>query len=130
MDYAAGTHKSGGEAGNEQPRTNGMLESLVLSRWGNYIIMLAVLGAVVLLLRGLFGPRGLLRDPYWDKRNQEIRAEEATHREARLRAWRKKHGLPEDDGKNAESADAAAPERTRAAGKDARRRHDGDRHEH
>ena len=86
-----------------------MWESLFLSRWGGYIVMLAVLGVIVLLLRALFGPRGLWRDPYWDKRNQEIRAEEAAAREARLRAWRKKYGVPEPEltggTKNAGSAD-------------------------
>ena len=73
-----------------------MLESIFLSRWGGYIVMLAILGLIVLLLRGLFGPRGLFRDPYWDKRNKEIRAEEAAAREARRKRWQEKYGLPED----------------------------------
>lgn len=74
-----------------------IIESIFLSRWGGYIVMLAVLGGIVLLLRGLFGPRGLFRDPYWDKRNREIRAEEAAAREARLKRWRENHGLPDEN---------------------------------
>lgn len=70
-----------------------MWESLFLSRWGAYIVMLAIFGAIVLVLRSLFGPRGVFRDPAWDKHNQEIRAEEAAAREARLNAWRKKDAL-------------------------------------
>ncbi|MCH5276291.1 MAG: hypothetical protein J1E80_00485 [Desulfovibrionaceae bacterium] len=80
-----------------------MLESLFLSRWGGYVVMLAICGAVVLLLRALFGPRGLFRDPAWDRRNQEIRAGEAAAREARLHAWRSKYALTEE--KRADSAE-------------------------
>lgn len=98
-----------------------MLESIFLSRWGNYIVMLGVLGVIVLLLRGLFGPRGLLRDPYWDKRNQEIRAEEAAAREARQRTWRQKYHLPDD---KAPAASERTPEKTVA------KRSDEDPHEH
>lgn len=74
-----------------------IIESIFLSRWGGYIVMLAILGGIVLLLRGLFGPRGLFRDPYWDKRNREIRAEEAAAREARLKRWREKQGVPDEN---------------------------------
>ncbi len=83
-----------------------MLEQLFLGPWGSPIVMLAVLGGIALLLRCLFGPRRLWRDPYWDKRNQEIRAEEAAVRETRLRAWHKKCGVPESGMKDrAKSAD-------------------------
>lgn len=108
-----------------------MLASLFLSRWGTYIVMLAVLGVIILILRGLFGPKGLLRDPYWDKRNQEIRAEEAAAREARLRVWREQNGLSEDDTKFAEVAkkpDAVEPEKT--AGANAGKRHREGNNEH
>lgn len=84
-----------------------IIESIFLSRWGGYIVMLAILGGIVLLLRGLFGPRGLFRDPYWDKRNREIRAEEAAAREARLKRWREKQGVPDEN-----AATESDPKRT------------------
>lgn len=80
-----------------------MWESLFLSRWGSYIVMVTIFGIIVLVLRILFGPRGVFRDPSWDRRNQEIRAEEAAAREARLSAWHQKHDSAET--KNSDSAE-------------------------
>lgn len=71
-----------------------MLENLFLSRWGGPLVMFLILGAVALLLRGLFGPRGLFRDPRWDESNRRIRAEEEAARNARQQAWREKNGIP------------------------------------
>lgn len=69
-----------------------MLESLFTSRWGGYVVMLLILGGITWLLRFLFGPKGMFRDPQWDTNNTEIRREEAKKREAKIRAWHEQHG--------------------------------------
>lgn len=60
-----------------------MIEEFMSSRWGGYTIMALILGAIALLLRFLYGPRGILRDPRWDEENQRIRLEEDAGRQAR-----------------------------------------------
>lgn len=60
-----------------------MIEEFMSSRWGGYVVMAVLLGAVALLLRFLYGPRGILRDPRWDEENRRTRAEEEAKRQAR-----------------------------------------------
>ncbi len=60
-----------------------MIEEFMSSRWGGYVIMAVILGAVALLLRFLYGPRGILRDPRWDEENLRIRSEEGAKRQVR-----------------------------------------------
>ena len=60
-----------------------MIEELMGSRWGGYMVMAVLLGGVALLLRFLYGPHGILRDPRWDEENRRIRAEEEAERQAR-----------------------------------------------
>ncbi len=69
-----------------------MLQSFMSSRYGGYILMLAMLGLVIGLLRFLFGPGGLFRDPRWDESNRRLRAEEEEERKARREAWEKAQG--------------------------------------
>ena len=58
-----------------------MIEDIMNSRWGGYIVMAVLMGAIALLLRVLYGPRGLFRDPKWDEENQRIRSEEKLKRQ-------------------------------------------------
>lgn len=67
------------------PLAGGWFESLMLSRAGGYIVMFVVFAAIVLLLRFLFGPRGLFRDPQWDRWNEEARREDEALRQAEAR---------------------------------------------
>lgn len=60
-----------------------MIEEWMGSRWGGYMVMAVLLGGVALLLRFLYGPHGILRDPRWDEENRRIRAEEEAERQAR-----------------------------------------------
>lgn len=68
-----------------------MIETLFTSRWGGYVLMLFILGGITLVLRMLFGPKGVFRDPKWDRSNEVMRKEEAEAREARIRDWHRKH---------------------------------------
>ncbi len=52
-----------------------MIEEFMSSRWGGYAVMAVMLGAIALLLRFLYGPRGILRDPRWNEESQCIRSE-------------------------------------------------------
>lgn len=67
------------------------VEMVFLSRWGNYVVMIAICVFIVGLLRLLFGPRGWFRDPDWDKRNAELRAAEAADKAKRQAAWYAEH---------------------------------------
>ncbi len=60
-----------------------------ISRWFTYAILAAFFLALILLLRFLFGPRGILREPRWES-NQEARARE--------RAEYKQQGAVSRDG--------------------------------
>ena len=85
-----------------------MMEKLLLGPYGTSIVMLALLGGIVLLLRVLFGPRGLFRDPHWDKRNGEIRAEEAAARERRRKEWLDRSAPPQENPERARTPAAEA----------------------
>ena len=50
-----------------------MIEEFMSSRWGGYAVMAVMLGAIALLLRFLYGPRGILRDPRWNEESPCIR---------------------------------------------------------
>ena len=52
--------------------------------------MVLVSAAVIILLRSLYGPRGVFRDPKWDESNKRIRLKEAEERERRLKltSWK------------------------------------------
>lgn len=73
-----------------------ILESLFTGTLSGVIVMVLVSAAVIFLLRALYGPRGLLRDPKWDESNRRIRQQEAEERERRLKEWQER-GERHDD---------------------------------
>ena len=50
-----------------------ILEELFTGTFGGVFIMVLVSAAVIILLRSLYGPRGVFRDPKWDESNKRIR---------------------------------------------------------
>ena len=64
-----------------------MLESLFTGKFGGVLIMVLITAFVVFMLRALFGPRGMFRDPKWDESNRRIRQKEAEKRERILKEW-------------------------------------------
>lgn len=54
------------------------VEEFLLGRFGGYTVMLAVMAVIVVFLRVLFGPRGLLREPGWHTSAQARMADEPT----------------------------------------------------
>ena len=73
-----------------------ILESLFTGTLSGVIVMVLVSAAVIFLLRALYGPRGLLRDPKWDESNRRIRQKEAEERERRLKEWQERGERRED----------------------------------
>ena len=67
-----------------------ILEELFTGTFGGLFIMVLVSAAVIILLRSLYGPRGIFRDPKWDESNKRIRLKEAEERERRLKEWQKR----------------------------------------
>lgn len=67
-----------------------ILEELFTGTFGGVFIMVLVSAAVIILLRSLYGPRGVFRDPKWDESNKRIRLKEAEERERRLKEWQKR----------------------------------------
>ncbi|WP_051257921.1 HD domain-containing protein [Desulfovibrio cuneatus] len=53
-------------------------QTLFLTKAGSVALMLGMGGIIVLLLRVLYGPRGILRDPTWDAMNDKHHRENAT----------------------------------------------------
>ncbi len=64
-----------------------MIEEFMSSRWGGYAVMAVMLGAIALLLRFLYGPRGILRDPRWNEESQCIRSEKNAEPQPLLRIF-------------------------------------------
>ena len=75
-----------------------MLESLFTGKFGGVLIMVLVTAFVVFILRALFGPRGLFRDPKWDESNLRIRQKEAEKREKLLKEWQTRGERGDKDG--------------------------------
>lgn len=53
-------------------------QTLFLTKTGSVALMLGMGGLIVLFLRVLYGPRGLLRDPDWDSMNDQHHRENST----------------------------------------------------
>ena len=53
-------------------------QTLFLTKAGSAALMLGMGGIIVLFLRVLYGPRGILRDPAWDTMNDQHHRENAT----------------------------------------------------
>lgn len=67
-----------------------VLESLFTGKFGGVAVMLLISGAVIFFLRALYGPRGMFRDPMWNKSNQCFRMHETEERELNLKDYLKK----------------------------------------
>ena len=66
------------------------LERFFAGELGGLTLKIMVAAAIVLFLRALYGPRGLLRDARWDAGNHRVRRQEAERREARIKAVQEK----------------------------------------
>lgn len=47
---------------------------LFFDRAGQYVLIIVFFGTIVWFLRFLYGPRGMFRDPAWDRRNGDDRS--------------------------------------------------------
>ncbi|WP_353116320.1 hypothetical protein [Nitratidesulfovibrio sp.] len=65
--------------------TDAGLGGLVLEKAGQYVLIIAFFGSIIWFLRFLYGPKGIFRDPAWDRWNDEARRDDA-RREAELAA--------------------------------------------
>ncbi|MEG6506709.1 hypothetical protein [Nitratidesulfovibrio sp. 1201_IL3209] len=59
----------------------GGLGALFLDKAGQYVLIIGFFGAIIWFLRFLYGPKGMFRDPAWDRWNDEARREEARRAE-------------------------------------------------
>lgn len=57
--------------------TDAGLGGLVLEKAGQYVLIIAFFGSIIWFLRFLYGPRGIFRDPAWDRWNDEARRDDA-----------------------------------------------------
>lgn len=62
--------------------TDAGLGGLVLEKAGQYVLIIAFFGSIIWFLRFLYGPRGIFRDPAWDRWNDEARRDDARREEA------------------------------------------------
>ena len=53
------------------------LGGLVLEKAGQYVLIIAFFGSIIWFLRFLYGPKGVFRDPAWDRWNEDARREDA-----------------------------------------------------
>ncbi|WP_012611288.1 hypothetical protein [Nitratidesulfovibrio oxamicus] len=55
--------------------TDAGLGGLVLEKAGQYVLIIGFFGAIIWFLRFLYGPKGIFRDPAWDRWNDQARRE-------------------------------------------------------
>lgn len=55
--------------------TDAGLGWLVLEKAGQYVLLIAFFGSIIWFLRFLYGPKGIFRDPAWDRWNDQARRE-------------------------------------------------------
>ncbi len=60
---------------------DGGLGALFLDKAGQYVLIIGFFGAIIWFLRFLYGPKGMFRDPTWDRWNDEARREEVRRAE-------------------------------------------------
>lgn len=58
------------------------LGGLVLEKAGQYVLIIAFFGSIIWFLRFLYGPKGVFRDPTWDRWNEDARREDASQAKA------------------------------------------------
>lgn len=51
------------------------LGGLILEKAGQYVLIIAFFGSIIWFLRFLYGPKGIFRDPTWDRWNDQARRE-------------------------------------------------------
>ncbi len=96
--------------------TDAGVGGLILEKAGQYVLIIAFFGSIIWFLRFLYGPKGILRDPAWDRWNDQAR------REAELLA---QDADAQGQAAGAHPVSAAAPHSARPAG--AAAPSDGDR---
>lgn len=62
--------------------TDAGLGRLVLEKAGQYVLIIAFFGSIIWFLRFLYGPKGIFRDPAWDRWNEDARREDASQAKA------------------------------------------------
>lgn len=62
--------------------TDAGLGGLVLEKAGQYVLIIAFFGSIIWFLRFLYGPKGIFRDPAWDRWNEDARREDASRAKA------------------------------------------------
>lgn len=55
--------------------TDAGLGGLVLEKVGQYVLIIAFFWSIIWFLRFLYGPKGIFRDPTWDRWNDQARRE-------------------------------------------------------
>ncbi|HEU6437377.1 MAG TPA: hypothetical protein VE028_07985 [Nitratidesulfovibrio sp.] len=55
--------------------TDAGLGGLVLEKAGQYVLIIAFFWSIIWFLRFLYGPKGIFRDPTWDRWNDQARRE-------------------------------------------------------
>jgi len=55
--------------------TDAGLGGLILEKAGQYVLIIAFFGSIIWFLRFLYGPKGIFRDPTWDRWNDQARRE-------------------------------------------------------
>nr|WP_208294808.1 hypothetical protein [Nitratidesulfovibrio liaohensis] len=67
--------------------TDAGLGGLVLEKAGQYVLIIAFFWSIIWFLRFLYGPKGIFRDPTWDRWNDQARREaEVSAQDADVRA--------------------------------------------
>lgn len=67
------------------PAAEGFRE-LLLDKAGQYILIISFFAAIIWFLRFMYGPRGVFRDPAWDRWNESARRDDAQRRQAEAEA--------------------------------------------
>ncbi|MDR3043158.1 MAG: hypothetical protein LBU75_02715 [Desulfovibrio sp.] len=95
--------------------TDAGVGGLILEKAGQYVLIIAFFGSIIWFLRFLYGPKGILRDPAWDRWNDQARREaEVSAQDADAQAQaaaphKASPTVPPVGSRSARSAGAAAP---------------------
>lgn len=95
--------------------TDAGLGGLILEKAGQYVLIIAFFWSIIWFLRFLYGPKGIFRDPTWDRWNDQARREaelSAQDADARAQAAGSPadvHTAPPVVPRSAQPAGAAAP---------------------
>ena len=91
--------------------TDAGLGGLILEKAGQYVLIIAFFWSIIWFLRFLYGPKGIFRDPTWDRWNDQARGEtELSAQDADAQAQAAApHTAPHAAAHAAQSAGTAAP---------------------